>query len=623
MRNRTRWILISSFIASLIVFSSVLGYGISQFEDVRNLSRNIVKSNNTKSEIVITMLSSARERVLDLFGMVNSDDPFIRDDLFLDFNKQGATFAAARAELLKLELSEDEKKILEKQGILTSLSVPIQNELVDLIQADEIDQAKDLLNETGVEAQNKVLDELAKLLELQKESSRDILGKIDHQYEISREHILTWSSLAFVFGAIIAFMVISKMSRTEHRLFDEIENARAILTSINDVILKINKEGSIVFANEKAKKIFGSDIGEHRISKYLPFINVADLFKSEDDVIEKLGVFEIENKSGKLWVEVMLETIRNEEGEETGKLLVLHDQTEIINAQNRLRLANENLEIRVNERTVNLQQSNAQLKETLDTLAKTNQQMIHSEKMASLGGLVAGISHEINTPVGVGVTAATNIEENVKSLENLLATGKLTKSEFESSMANTRKGLDILIKNLRRASDLIKSFKQVAVDQSSDELRHIDIKHYFDEIILSLHPKLKQTNISVKNNTPDGIMVHTNPGAIYQIISNLVVNSIVHAFEHGVENEEIELDASLNDDDFVLEYRDNGKGLDDETLARVFDPFFTTKRGQGGSGLGMNVVYNLVTTSLNGEINIDSEPEKGLYVAMSIPLVQS
>jgi len=258
----------------------------------------------------------------------------------------------------------------------------------------------------------------------------------------------------------------------------------------------------------------------------------------------------------------------------------------------------------------------------LNTLAQTQEQLVHSEKMAALGGLVAGISHEVNTPIGISVTSATNIEEKMRELESDFLSGQLTKNSFKSFMQHSQQGLDILIKNLARASDLVRSFKQVAVDQSSDELREINLHEYCDEIILSLHPKLKNTNISVINTIPDDIFIFTNPGSIYQIISNLIVNSVIHAFDDRSEDPEIVLSSTSDGSQHTITYNDNGNGLDETTLTKIFDPFYTTKRGQGGSGLGMHVVYNLVTTSLHGNITVNSTPGKGISIDMIIPPLQ-
>ncbi len=622
MKSSIRWILISSFIASIVVFTGVLVYGFSQFEDVRDLSRDIVQSKTTKYQIVTEMLSAARERLLDLYAMVNSDDPFYRDELFLDFNKQGAIFADARERLIEQELSEEESTILITQGKHTNISVPIQNQLIDLIQNDEIEQARLLLNESGEAAQNRVLDELKKLLNIQLQDSHHILNEIDQQYERSLVHILTLVSIAFVLGTIVAILIIIKLSRIEHRLFEEIENTRATLASVSDALLKVNTQGQIVFANIKATELFGEHLLDNPVTDTLPFIEMQTLFSPENSRVRP-GLFTVTTQTGNIWVELMLESIRDENGNETGKLIVLHDQTEVVQSHQRLESLNESLEKRVQERTRNLEESNARLEESLASLAQAHEQLVQSEKMAALGSLVAGISHEINTPIGIGVTTSTNIEESIESLEQMFSDGTLTRSEFENRIGQTRKGLDILIRNLRRASELIKSFKQVAVDQSSDELREIDVREYCDEIILSLQPKLKTTNIQLDNNIPEGIRIYTNPGALYQILSNLIMNSLVHAFDQPLDNETISLNAMLNNSELVFEYKDNGKGADEETLKKIFDPFFTTKRGQGGSGLGMNVVYNLVTSSLKGKIDVQSEEDRGIAIKINMPVSQT
>jgi len=622
IQSKTRWILISGFLLSLIIFFGLFSYGISQFEEIKDNTGEIVNKNNNKSEHVAVMVSSARERVLNLYAMVSSDDPFYRDDLFMDFNKQAARFINSRAALFELNLSQHEQELLESQGKFTGVALPIQNEIVNLIQNDEIEAAKELLNEEGVEAQNRVLDVLGTLMALQQKKTRAIVESIDTKYEESQRLIVLWAIVAFIVAAAAALFVIAKINNTEHRLFEEMEKTRATLGSISDIIMRVDSNGEIVFANRKTDDVFGEDVCGNQINEILPFVEVADLFRNDNVVDGRLGLFELEVAEKKYWLEVIVQSIRNEHGDVTSKVLVLHDLTEVVAAKNNLEAANETLERRVEERTINLQETNAQLKESLSSLAEAQEQLVHSEKMAALGGLVAGISHEINTPVGIGVTSATNIEEKMKSLEDSFLSGKLTKREFESTMEHTRKGLDILIANLNRASDLIKSFKQVAVDQSSDEFRHVDVREYFDEIIMSLHPKLKNTNIQLINEAPESIVVYTNPGALYQIISNLIVNSVVHAFDDSQEDERIVIDAIRDGEELVVEYSDNGKGVDEDALVKIYEPFYTTKRGQGGSGLGMNVVYNLVTTSLNGRIDIDSHPGEGLKVSIKLPVME-
>jgi len=624
MPNKTRWILIFSFFITLMIFFGVLSYGLAQFESVRNQSRKIVQNNNTKTELIVSMLSSARERVVDLFAMVNSDDPFIRDDVFLHFNKQGAIFANARGSLLDLELSSQEQELLLQQGKLTGVSVPLQNKLVELIQTDEIQQAKDLLNEEAVEAQNKVLEQLVKLLDLQQRSSNEILVEIDKEYGSGRYLILFWSLIAFLLGGIVALFVIIRTTKIEHKLFEEVEKARATLGSISDAIIRTDKNGIIVYSNIKADEMLETDLTGLEVKKALYFMHDNDVRDAEETSRNDLGQYLITVQNKKRWLEITQDNIKSETGDITGKVLVLHDLTEVMKGKEKLEAANTSLEARVKERTERLQNTNNQLEESLNSLAAAQEQLVHSEKMAALGGLVAGISHEINTPIGIGVTSATNIEEKMHELEEVFLSGKLTRTEFESYINHTRKALDILISNLRRASDLIRSFKQVAVDQTSDELRDIDLRSYCDEIIMSLHPKLKSTNINIKNIIPNDIHIYTNPGAIYQVISNLILNSIVHAFDKESPDKlpEVIIDSGYSGDEVIINYSDNGKGVDEDALSRIYEPFFTTKRGQGGSGLGMNVVYNLITTSLKGKINATSELGNGLSVIMNIPVQQ-
>ena len=624
MPNNTRWILVFSFFITLLIFIGVLSYGLTQFGSVRDHSREIVKTNNTKTELIVSMLSSARERVVDLFAMVNSDDPFVRDDFFLHFNKQGAIFATSRSALLDLELSAQEQELLSEQGKLTGVSVPLQNELVNLIQTDKIQQAKDLLNEEAVEAQNKVLEQLVKLLDLQQRSSNEILVEIDKEYGSGRYLILFWSLVAFVLGGIVAFFVISRTTKIEHKLFEEVEKARATLGSISDAIIRTDKNGTIVYSNIKANEMLDTELTGLEAKKALYFMHESNAGDEREVSGNGMGQYLITVQNKKRWLEVTQENINNETGEVTGKVLVLHDLTEVMKGKEKLEAVNASLEVRVKERTESLQNTNNQLEESLNSLAAAQEQLVHSEKMAALGALVAGISHEINTPIGIGVTSATNVEEKMQELEDVFLSGKLTRTEFESYISHTRKALDILIRNLRRASDLIRSFKQVAVDQASDEFRDIDLRNYCDEIIMSLHPKLKSTNINIKNKIPDGINIFTNPGAVYQVISNLILNSIVHAFdnESKVEFPEVIIESENIGDEVILNYSDNGKGVDQDALSRIYEPFFTTKRGQGGSGLGMNVVYNLITTSLKGKIKATSEPGNGLHVSMNISVSQ-
>lgn len=287
-------------------------------------------------------------------------------------------------------------------------------------------------------------------------------------------------------------------------------------------------------------------------------------------------------------------------------------------AAEQLRRLNDELEHRVEERTRALRLSNRELQFTLDELKMAQRQLVESEKMAALGNLVAGIAHEINTPLGIGVTAASHLEDETRKLMKLVADGKVSRGALDSYQSEALSSAQLILSNLRRAGQLIKSFKQVAVDQSSEAAREIDLKTYLEEILVSLGPALKKTPHSVSIKCPENLRIHTYPGAVSQIVVNLVMNSLIHAFE-GVAHGEIRIECEAYDEEWLLLYRDNGVGMSEEIRQRVFDPFFTTKRGQGGSGLGLHVVYNLVTQLLKGSLDCLSEPGKGVEFQIQLP----
>lgn len=288
-------------------------------------------------------------------------------------------------------------------------------------------------------------------------------------------------------------------------------------------------------------------------------------------------------------------------------------------AENALHQLNIELGQRVDERTRALSEANLNLHGTIQTLQDTKSQLIHSEKMASLGNLVAGISHEVNTPLGISVTSATSLIEEIGNIKKQFLDGSMKRSDLEVFFAHAHQAGNILINNLDRAANLIRSFKQVAVDQSSDDRRAINFYTYFDEVLLSLHPQYKHSSITVENCADKNLNGFTHPGAIYQIISNIVLNALLHAFDKD-QTGTIKVCAKQDGANVEIICHDNGKGIAEEYVARVFDPFFTTKRGNGGTGLGLNIVYNLVTTQLGGEIKVESIPGTGTTFHIKFPM---
>jgi PAS domain S-box-containing protein len=275
-----------------------------------------------------------------------------------------------------------------------------------------------------------------------------------------------------------------------------------------------------------------------------------------------------------------------------------------------IRNLNQTLEERVERRTVELEKANTHLIQTLESLKNMQAQLVESEKMASLGGLVAGISHEINTPVGIGVTAISHLREESEILEKRFQQGSMKRSDLEAYLKKSNEAALIVESNLRRASDLIRSFRNVAVDQMSEEPREFLLAECLEEILMSLRPNLKQGNHKIELECDPTIRIFGQPGVLSQIATNLVMNSLIHAFDEG-ESGRMFLTVRQGGGDIEICYSDFGKGIPEDQVSKVFDPFFTTRRGQGGSGLGLHIVYNLVTRTLGGIIKCESEVGQG------------
>ena len=309
--------------------------------------------------------------------------------------------------------------------------------------------------------------------------------------------------------------------------------------------------------------------------------------------------------------------------DEIGRLFKSFNEqrSELIERDQSLKEHRDALEQTVTERTAELRQTNQSLIDSMEQLKRAQAELIQNEKLVSLGTLVSGIAHEVNTPLGISITASSHLEEELRRTQVELNENRLTKSGFENFLDECNETVALLTGNLNRAAELIKSFKKVAVDQSSDKVRLVKLGTYVDEIVLSLRPRLKRTPIKVHNDIDPLIEVILSPGALAQIITNLIMNSVIHGFDDGQQEGNIWLRASEQDERLILTYADDGNGMDAQTLKHVYDPFFTTRRSEGGSGLGMNIVYNLVTSKLNGSIDTQSQPGQGVTIRMAIKKV--
>ena len=274
----------------------------------------------------------------------------------------------------------------------------------------------------------------------------------------------------------------------------------------------------------------------------------------------------------------------------------------------------QTLETKVKERTRELELS-------VNDLVEARTQLAESEKMASLGRMVAGLSHEINTPIGIAVTAATHLQQSNDELRYSLEHSAIKKSQLVELLNNNVESARLLNTNLQRTSDLIRDFKDAAVIQSDDRKSQFSLNGHIERIVESLKPKLVDTKVHVKLVKGPDVRVKQDPQALIQIITNLFINSIKHGFDEGQNAGTICISTELNQDKVTVIFEDDGKGACEEVMSHIFEPFYTTKRGQGGSGLGMHIVYNLVTHSLNGTINCHSQAGQGIQFELSFDYV--
>lgn len=278
-----------------------------------------------------------------------------------------------------------------------------------------------------------------------------------------------------------------------------------------------------------------------------------------------------------------------------------------------IRLLNQTLEQRVIERTRELRESNEQLSQAME-------QLVQSEKLASLGNLVAGVAHELNTPLGNALVATTSLRDQIGELGQHVEDGSLRKSDLRNFIETSHHGCTLVENNVRRAVTLIGNFKQVAVDQTSAQRRTFDLRQTVQEVVGTLGPTLRKSRFEVTVDIPEALTLDSYPGPLDQVITNIVTNATIHAYEAGQSGSLLIHSTLLGTDQVELLIADGGLGIPTERQGRVFDPFFTTRLGQGGSGLGLYIVYNIVTSLLGGSIQLVSVPEAGTCFVIRLPL---
>ena len=391
----------------------------------------------------------------------------------------------------------------------------------------------------------------------------------------------------------------------------ELQRFRAVLEDIPDIIIILNSGGRIVDLNKTAVRVLEGSrdqlLGESvsNITR-LDFPRLNAPLSERIIMEEKVGTGENQEVISRM---MYLRRVPLEQ--ESLYVIIGRDVSLLVKTENDLRDLNQNLENTVQERT-------SQLRENLHQLKSTQQQLINSEKMALMGELVAGVAHEINTPLGIGVTASSALWNKVDEMERLYKEGEMTEETFHGFIEYLKEASGLILVNMQRASELIQSFKRVAVDQSSEVTRYIEFGSYLNDVVRSLKPQWKKHQVEILNN--EKLEIETIPGIWSQILSNLILNSIRHGFRDMEKNGRIDIMYVREGDELKVVYRDNGSGIARKNQKKIFEPFFTTSRHEGGSGLGMHIVSNLVEFRLKGTIEFFEPPEGGAGFRIIVPM---
>ncbi|QKJ22792.1 sensor histidine kinase [Poseidonibacter lekithochrous] len=455
-----------------------------------------------------------------------------------------------------------------------------------------------------------------------------IINKKINFFQAYKKEIITLIVVfIFMFIFIILLLInIQKRKTAEAKTKKQLKFQQDLIDSVQAPIYYKNKKGIYTGCNKAFEELL--DLRKDQIigkSVYdMTSKEIADIYYKKDQELfdsgsyqKYEGIFKGRDNSRKNMI-FYKNVYYDENNNIDGIIGVMFDITQLKEVSKKLNELNKNLEDEVERRTIELKvtneelaDSNEELQTTIFNLEETQKQLVISEKMASLGGLVAGVAHEINTPVGIGITGITHFIELNKKVNKLYKNEEMTEEEFEHFLDNSLEIATSINTNLIRTAQLVKSFKQISVDQTSEEKREFYVKEYIDETLLSMINVIRKKDVNIQINCDENIKINSFPGAFSQIITNLIFNSFIHGFGDN-KNGDITITATLEDNKLKVIYKDTGKGIQEENINKIFDPFFTTNRNNGGTGLGLNIIYNIVTSTLKGSITCKSKVNEGV-----------
>lgn len=625
-KRSSKLIVTLGFVLMGLMTLAFAGAALINMTSAQRHMESIVSRYNVKVGLVTTMRQAARDRALILHRITLMVDPFDIDMEMLDYSQAAAEFRKALDQLRNMPLSAQEQTVLGQALDKVRIGQASQDQVMELFQQGRREEANQLLLNETVAAQKNVFDRLNVLLSMQHKATDSAFSETASRYRVAYFMMSGLVVGVIVLGSLIAVFVIRRSVSIENELFQEKKFAEVTLQSISDGVITTDTQGRVSYINPSAAEMAGVEetvvLGQpvERVLSQESLALSEDFFGLPEQIRAQphRQVLTLGEAEAAHTLEMSLSPMRGAGGQMAGTVLVLHDITETLQAAEQLQQLNTSLEQKVMERTQALSATNQELKQAITSLQEMQGQLVQAEKMASLGNLVAGIAHEINTPLGTSVTSASSLQAEVSTLVKRFEAGSMKRSELQGFLDHANQACLILLSNIERASNLVRSFKQVAVDQSSDDWRDIDVHTYFDEILTSLHPRFKLSAVSVENLADPALHCYSNPGAIYQIISNLVLNALTHAYAPGQPGV-IRISAHREGSMICMTCEDDGAGIPEENLSHVFEPFFTTKRGSGGTGLGLNIVYNLVKTQLKGDIDVKSILNRGTCFTFRFP----
>lgn len=465
-----------------------------------------------------------------------------------------------------------------------------------------------------------------------------IINKKQTFYELHKNEIIAFIILLIflILFIIILLINIDRRKKAQARLKKQLDFQQTLIDTVDAPVYYKNTKGYYQGCN-KAFEEFIHTSKEELIGKRVYDIldkELADFYAQKDKEILEHGHSQkyegiIKDRDNNSKNVILYKNVYFDEvGKIEGIVGVLFDITKLKKVEKKLQRTNdvliahkENLEKIVYQRTKELEDSNEELHITVKNLEDTQNKLTESEKMASLGGLVAGVAHEINTPVGISLTAITHLEELSKKVHQKYKNDEMTQEDFEDYLQQSDEIVKMIVNNIRNTSELIRSFKKISVDQTSEAKREFKIKEYMQDILLSINNFTKKQQHTINIDCDENLQINSYPGAFSQIFTNLIMNSFIHGFKNKKEGV-VDIKFTKQDDKLKIDYYDNGSGIKDENISKIFDPFFTTNRAHGGTGLGLNIIYNIIISLLGGSIEcVKQEDKKGVYFRIIIPLI--